>query len=161
MRAVCLAFAVLVALASSAPAQTSYPDSNSASQSVGTVILKCLNNQAQAVPCTAASPTHYLSAASTNATSVKNAAAALYAISAVNTNAATAYLKFYDKATAPTCNSDTVVMTVALVQNVPVNLSPQIGVAFANGIGFCITAAAADNDNTAATTGITLSLATK
>lgn len=101
-------------------------------------------------------PYHAFSAASTNSTSLKGSAGTLYNLSVVNTNAATAYLKFYNIATAPTCNSDTVVMTHTLVQNVPLNIAFPVGIAFGTGIGFCITAAAADNDNGNATTGITM-----
>lgn len=106
-------------------------------------------------------PSHLLSAATTNSTSVKGSAGMIFFLGGVNTNAATAFAKLYDKATAPTCNSDAVLMTVPFVQNIPVLISIPVGVAFPTGIGLCITGAAADNDNTAATTGVTLSLVTK
>jgi hypothetical protein len=105
---------------------------------------------------------HYLSAANNNSTNVKTTGATLYGGYAVNTNAATAYLKFYSKATAPTCASDTITLTVPLVQNIPVSISlGPVGVVFPAGLGFCITGAAADNDNTSATTGITFSIVYK
>lgn len=104
---------------------------------------------------------HLLSAATTNSTALKASAGQLYTLSATNTNAATAYLKLYDKATAPTCASDTVLATYVLLQNVPLNKNFPVGAAFAAGIGVCITAAAADNDNAAATTGITVSYSYK
>lgn len=105
--------------------------------------------------------TQVISAASTNATSVKASAGTLYDITAINTNAATAYLKFYDKASAPTCASDTVLGTYPLVQNVPVVMPSWAGKAFSLGIGLCITGGIAANDNTNATTGIAVSLTYK
>lgn len=98
-----------------------------------------------------------LSAATTNSNSVKGSAGTLYSVNALNTNAATAYLKFYNVAAAPTCASDTILLTYTLVQNVPLSVSLPTGATFGTGIGICITAAAAANDNAAATTGITLS----
>ncbi len=47
-----------------------------------------------------------LSAASTNATSLKASAGTLFALYAVNLNAAMRYVKFYDKASAPTVGTD-------------------------------------------------------
>lgn len=99
-----------------------------------------------------------ISTASTNATSIKAAAGTLYDIVGINTNAATAYLKFYDKASAPTCASDTVLGTYPLIQNIPVSVPSWVGKAFSLGIGLCITAGIAANDNTNATTGIAVSL---
>lgn len=105
-----------------------------------------------------ATPTHLLSTASTNSTNIKATAGQVYNITGFNTNAATAFLKFYDKATAPTCNTDTVVATYPLVQNIPLPVNIQVGKTFLLGIGLCITGAIADNDNTNATTGIAVSL---
>lgn len=102
-----------------------------------------------------------LSAATTNSTNIKATGGNLYSINALNTNAAIAYLKFYDKATAPTCNSDAVVATFALPQNIRLSTTFDKGVVFAAGIGLCITAGQADNDNAAATTGITTTVSYK
>lgn len=117
-------------------------------------------NQAQTTG--GATPTHILTAASTNSTSVKASAGTLYVLTALNTNAATQFIKFYNTAAGPTCNSDTVLLTFAAVQNVPlyINFGPA-GTAFGTGIGMCVTGAAADNDNTNATTGGTISIVYK
>ncbi len=111
-----------------------------------------------------ASMSHLLSAASTNSTSVKGSAGTLYAISAINTTATVYYLKFYDKASAPTCNSDTVLMTLPVPSSTSgagLILAPAVGFSFSAGIGLCLTGAAADNDNTNAATGVTISLGYK
>jgi hypothetical protein len=62
----------------------------------------------------AATPFRLISAASTNATSLKGSAGVLFAVYAVNLNAAIRYLKFYNKASAPTVGSDTPVLTLPI-----------------------------------------------
>lgn len=102
------------------------------------------------------SSAHVISAATTNSTNLTTSRSIMTGFRAFNTNAATAFLKFYDLATAPTCNSSTVKLTVPLVQNALIT-DAQLqfwGVVFNAGIGVCITGAIADTDNTAATTGI-------
>ena len=102
-------------------------------------------------------PKHYLSAATNNSTNVTAVKAFLNGGLALNTNATIAFLKFYNKATAPTCGTDTPVWTIALPQNVPVPL-PVLDANFGTGLGFCITGQIQDNDNTNATTGIVVNL---
>lgn len=58
-----------------------------------------------------------ISAATTNATSVKGSAGQLYTILAHNINAAVRYLKLYNKATAPTVGTDTPVLTMPIPGN--------------------------------------------
>lgn len=97
-------------------------------------------------------PFRRLSAASTNATSLKASAGTLYAVIATNINAAVRYLKFYNKATAPTVGTDTPVLTFAIPGNTAgagfsINLDP--GVHFGTGIAYAITTGAADSDTAA------------
>lgn len=91
-----------------------------------------------------------VSAATTNATSVKTAAGALASLYALNTNAAVRYLKIYDKASAPTVGTDAPVLTMALPASsgTPLNLGDN-GLALANGLAFALTANATDADATA------------
>lgn len=110
------------------------------------------------MPSSGAMATKILSAASTNSTNVKAAAGTLYQIVAINTTVTPYYLKFYDKATAPTCNSDTVVQSYPLAASATTSLPVLIGVPFRSGIGLCLTGALADNDNTNAATGVTINL---
>lgn len=100
------------------------------------------------------SPLHYLSAANNNSTLVFAGAAVLGSLSAINTNSTVYYLKLYDKATAPTCGTDIPKWTIPLLTGAPPPPAPNI--LFVLGFGFCITAGIADNDNTAAATGITI-----
>jgi hypothetical protein len=111
-------------------------------------------------------PYHFLSLASTNSTLVVAGFHQIDSILVVNTTTSIYYLKLYDKATAPTCNTDAVVYMVP----VPFGASNAGGGAFlpfpsslrfGNGIGFCLTGAIADNDNTNAATGIAISMGVK
>lgn len=105
----------------------------------------------------------YLSTASTNSTLVYGSGPVrLKWIVAINTNAATIYyLKLYNKATAPVCGTDTPYMRIPLPQNNNGGGALPIGVddaSFPLGLGFCITGALADNDNTNAATGVVINL---
>lgn len=97
---------------------------------------------------------HLVAAATNNSTSVKGSAGTLYSIQTSNVSASTpAYLKLYNKATAPTCGTDTPVKVVGIPANSllggnNVNLG-SVGVAFSLGIGICVVTGIADNNNTA------------
>jgi hypothetical protein len=111
-----------------------------------------------------ATPAHYLSAASTNATNVKASAGNVYALAVINTTATLYYLKLYDKATAPTCNSDAVLQTYpvpASTAGAGFVLPLNVGMSFSAGIGFCLTGGLADNDNTNAATGVAINFVYK
>jgi hypothetical protein len=100
------------------------------------------------------------SAASNNATNVKNAAGTLYQIDAYNLAAYPVYIKLYNKATTPAPASDTPVRTIMVPANatpangagVVVNFGPA-GLALGTGIGYAITKGQAANDNTAVLLG--------
>lgn len=91
-----------------------------------------------------------LSAATTNATVVKASAGVLYMLTATNNSASIAFLKMYNKATAPTVGTDVPVMTYLLPAGggiaVPI---PATGIAFATGIGYALTGLATTADTTA------------
>ena len=90
------------------------------------------------------------SAATTNATSVKATAGSVYSITASNTGAAAAFLKLYNKASAPTVGTDVPVLTIPIpassVQNIEFGTA---GHRFTTGIAIAITNLAADSDTTA------------
>ena len=90
-----------------------------------------------------------LSAASTNATSVKASAGQVYSIMAHNTNAAVRYLKLYNKASAPTVGTDTPVLTFPIPGNTAgagFALNVDKGIAFGTGIALALTTGVADAD---------------
>jgi hypothetical protein len=90
-----------------------------------------------------------ISAASTNATSVKSSAGQVYAIYAHNINAAVRYLKVYNKASAPTVGTDVPVLTLPIPGNAAgagFVLETTHGIAFATGIAIALTTGVADTD---------------
>ena len=102
---------------------------------------------------TATLPFRLISAASTNATSVKASAGTITTIVAVNISETTvSYLKIYDKATAPTVGTDVPVMTIPIptnIQGAGIVIPIPNGVTFSNGIAIAVTGGVADSDTTA------------
>jgi hypothetical protein len=83
---------------------------------------------------------HLISAASTNATSVKGSAGTVGVLQCSNINAAVRYLKLYNKATAPTVGTDTPVMTIAIPPNSNISLDcGPYGMRFSTGIAYALT----------------------
>jgi len=104
-----------------------------------------------------ATPYVLISAASTNATSVKASAGTVSAIVVSNVNAAMRYLKLYNKASAPTVGTDTPVFVVPIPGNtagagavVPLphglNFSTGIALALTSGIAHADTGAVAASE---------------
>lgn len=91
-------------------------------------------------------------AATTNATSAKATPGTLYSIKGYNAVAAR-YLKFYDKASAPTVGADTPVLTLYLPAATAFVLDWSMGRYFATGIAYALTTGSADNDTGALTAG--------
>ena len=95
-------------------------------------------------------PNKLISAATTNATSIKGSAGTLGFVSATNINAAARYLKFYNKATAPTVGTDVPLLVYLIPGNTAgagTNIGlPSEGANFTTGIAFAITTGAADSD---------------
>lgn len=89
------------------------------------------------------------SAASTNATNVKNSAGQVGVIALTNNAATWAYLKLYDKASAPTVGTDTPVHIVGLPPGSGQAQGIPAGLKFTLGIGYAITGGAANSDSTA------------
>lgn len=97
-------------------------------------------------------------AADTNTTSAKASAGVLYHARGYNAAAAVRYLKFYNKATAPTVGTDTPVLTLALPPSAAFSFDWPIGRYFATGIGYGMVTGAADNSTTALTAADVLGL---
>ena len=100
-----------------------------------------------------------VSAATTNASSQKAAAGNLFEIVVSNPTATPAYVKLYNKATAPTVGTDVPIVTIIAPATsataLPINLGfSQIGKRFSLGIAMAITGAAAATDTTAAVAGV-------
>lgn len=90
------------------------------------------------------------SAATTNATVIKGSAGTVYGILLSNINASARFVKFYNKATAPTVGTDVPIITIQIPANSTINFPiGELGLRFSAGIGLSITGASADNDTTA------------
>lgn len=87
-----------------------------------------------------------ISAASTNATSVKASAGQVYGWYIYNDGAAEAYFKIYDKASAPTVGTDVPDLVLAIPAGAAANCSFEMGIPFGTGIATAITTGAADSD---------------
>jgi hypothetical protein len=89
-----------------------------------------------------------LSAASTNATSVKNAGARLYAYKLANTGTTWRYLKFYNMTTAPVVGSSIPLLVVPIPPGGVADMHNSIPITFAAGMSYAITAGPEDTNNT-------------
>ena len=90
-----------------------------------------------------------ISAASTNATSIKASAGQVYGWYITNVNAAVMFVKLYNKASSPTVGTDTPVLTLAIPGSVAgggTTFSCPHGIAFATGIAMAITTGVANSD---------------
>ena len=91
------------------------------------------------------------SAATTNATSIKASAGTLASMQCSNTGAAVAFVKLYNKASAPTVGTDVPILTIPIAASgPPVNVfDAMVGFRFSTGIALAITNLGADADATA------------
>lgn len=117
-----------------------------------------------------ANPVHFLSTASTNSTLICGGATAgtcqagphiIYQIVAINTTATIYYLKLYDKPTAPSCGSDTPVLTLPVPfgqtsSGGGFTIPIPVGTQFLTGIGICLVGGIADNDSSNAAAGVAM-----
>ena len=97
------------------------------------------------------------SANSTNPTVAKASAGKLFLATGYNSSATVTYLKFYDKATAPTVGTDTPVLSLPLPATA-VFAFDLSGFQFTTGVSYGLTTAAADNGTTAVAAGAILGL---
>lgn len=117
----------------------------------GTSTVGSFTQVANATPGT--TTTNLNSAASTNAANVKTTAGVLYTVSAHNTTAADKFVRFYNKASAPTVGTDIPMMVVRVPANQSKEASFGEGMRFSTGIGHAITGAASATDATAVAAG--------
>lgn len=96
-------------------------------------------------------------AASTNATSAKASAGDLFRVMGYNAAITVRYLKFYNKASAPTVGTDVPVLTIALAPSSAFERSLD-ALYFSTGIAYAMTTGSADADTGALTAGDVLGL---
>ena len=91
-------------------------------------------------------PNHAMSAASTNATSLKASAGQVYGLTLSNAAASARYFKIYNKATAPTVGTDTPISTIQIPANGTAIRVYPVGLALGTGIAYACTTGIADTD---------------
>lgn len=93
-------------------------------------------------------------AATTNGTSVKTAAATLYGCCVTNPSASPIYLKLYNKASAPTVGTDVPVMTIPVAAGSFLAFDTgRVGARFGAGLALAVTGAMVATDTTAIAAG--------
>lgn len=139
------------------PAFKGVADQGEAQAINGAVTVTTVTNAG--TPTAPATPYILNSAASTNGALILTGSSGLHAFYATNTGATNAFVKLYNKATAPTVGTDVpaVILPVpAAVSGVPGAATLPIGYQgfrFALGLGIAITGSVADNDTTAVAAG--------
>jgi hypothetical protein len=114
----------------------------------GTAAIGDVGQQYRANATGAASGTHLVSAATTNATVVKASAGRVLGWFFINTNAAIRYVKLHNQTTTPTAGTG-VVRTIGIPANGVASFTLEGGIAFSTGIALTTVTGAADADNTA------------
>lgn len=96
-----------------------------------------------------------VTAATTNAASIKGSAGVLYEVTVSNVTATAAFVKFYIKNVAPTVGTDVPILTISAPANSTVNIPfGAIGKRFSAGIAIAVTGLIAATDTTATVAGI-------
>ena len=114
----------------------------------GTAAIGDVGQQYRANATGAASATHIVSAATTNATVIKAGAGRVLGWHLGNTTASWRYVKLHNQTTTPTAGSG-VVRTIAIPPNGVADFALEGGVGFATGIALTTVTGAADADATA------------
>jgi hypothetical protein len=98
-------------------------------------------------------PYHLISTSSTNATSVKTSSGKVSGIYVLNTANAIRFVKFFDKASAPTLGTDVPVFVLGIAANGIAQPTLANPILFNKGIAFAMVTGSADNDTGAVTAG--------
>jgi hypothetical protein len=117
--------------------------------SAGTGLTNDVGIQYRASATGGATVAKILSAATTNATSVKATPGRVVGYHLTNTTAAIKYFRLYNLAVAPTVGTSAPLSVIPISANSSAIYSIPGGIAFATGISYAITGAAADLDATA------------
>lgn len=125
---------------------------NSAATPAGTNVIGAVLSAASAT-ANGTSSSRINSAASTNATSLKASAGQAYELDVFNNAAYAVFLKFYNKASAPTVGTDTPIWTVPIPSGGGFSRSFPRGKTFSIGIAYAITKLQADSDTTVVVAG--------
>lgn len=129
----------------------SYPFSAATIGVSGVVTANVTSGTVQIIPQISggSSVTKVISAATTNATSVKATAGQLYSVHFFNVAAYACYVHFYNKTSAPTVGTDVPIFTVGIPAGGQVYWHDPTGIACNAGIAYSITKGVGDTDATA------------
>jgi hypothetical protein len=111
-----------------------------------------------------AQPLHFQSNGTTSATPtnlVQGGAGELASVAIGNPLNSSAWLKLYDKATAPTCGTDVPVQTFLIATQATFSFPLAVPFKFLKGIGICFTGALSDTDTSTVATGIVVDFGVK
>lgn len=106
-------------------------------------------------------PNYYalVTAASTNAAIIKASAGTIFSIAISNPTATPAYVKFYNKTTAPTVGTDIPILTVpVLATSTQVLAFGQLGIRPTTGLGIAVTAGPLATDTAVAVAGVQIAV---
>ena len=140
-----------VAVTASAVATWTIRGGNFATEPIPAAQASATQAVSGSITATPVTPTalNISSAATTNATAVKTSAGTLYSLVVSNVGAAAAFVKLYNKASAPTVGTDVPVLTIPVPASGVVSLDFSVGHRFTTGIALAITNLAPDSDTTA------------
>ena len=99
---------------------------------------------------------HLIAANSNNSTLIAPGEHSVHGVQLSSaSNVTRAFLKFYDKVSAPTCGTDTPVKVLGIptTSGPDNNVTIALGTAFHLGLGICVVTGIADSDNTAPASG--------
>jgi len=107
----------------------------------------------QAFPAGGWTPKWFIAAASDNATNLKSTPGTVHAVEVYGIGSAPAYLKFYNKASSPTCGSDTIVKQIMIpaastAANGAGSNAIVLDTAFSTGISYCVVTGIGPTDDT-------------
>jgi len=97
-------------------------------------------------------------AATNNSTNMKSSAGKLFAVQGFKATATACWVKFFNKASAPTVGTDLPFISFYCPASAPFSFPFPNGIQFSTGIGYCIVAGASETDNTAVAAGDVLNL---
>lgn len=135
-----------------APLQTTGTTMSTGYQLVGVATNQPVPNSVQST-ASGTTASRVVSAASTNATSLKASAGNIFEIDVFNTAAYSVFLKFYNKASAPTVGTDTPVWTIPIAAGTGYSKAFHYGHQLSTGIAYAITKLQADSDTTVVAAG--------
>lgn len=107
-------------------------------------------------------PTYFLTVATSNSRLIQGGPTTLCSVTATTTATTVNYVKLYNSATAPVCQTASISATYAISSTAQLaNPAPSFGLAFPLGLGVCITGQITSSDSSAALAGAAINFGYK